>query len=581
MKSLNPRRVAVAALVMLLGFVLLLLLADEAGAQGAVEGTGSTEATIEEPPEAAAPAPAAEPLEPAEGEASDDLPALFIDLPRMVDDSGSYHLEETVRDLHQGDQPENIPTKVADGSDEPDIGCGAGCHRSQITQKLLDRWWTGTQWAVVIEATLDSNRFCHLLWYHCVVSPAQPLTTDLVLFDIECLSPHWLDYGDRCVKRGHLAGQDQKFNFTFLVDPSVISGSVFETVEFWRPMFPCWCKQILASDTIEVDFDVELEIVKDCPDTVQAGTASFQCNITVFYPDPTGQATPDGPIISPGPSLSAIAVEDFTPAAFTPAGLSFLSGSGTWNCPGTHLCSDGELDPGQEAVFLLTTGVDPAADGVVTNTAEVRWNVGNPPFSDSDSDDIDIYRPSDTKIAINKDRDELVVLPGQPISWHVTITNTGGGAGTNLALNVRVSDSPPSFIEGAELTYESGVGTWSCSGLLCTTPVMPVGTTVFKVSGTVSAGTSTPSFVHNEAQVEWDNNIFGPDFPETAGSTTVVLSNSIERQPAAPEPASSAGETEGQALAVTGSGLTLPLSLLGLLFLAVGFAVRRASMLLP
>ncbi len=457
-------------------------------------------------------------------------------------------------------QPESeLEGDVATTATAPDCG---SCS-SDIDQELVSRTFDTDHWTIVIEATLDSNVVCHLFLFQCVVQPEQS-PTNMSLVGVECLSPGWahiyLDVlgftRDVCARFDHHhAGTDQRFRFTYRTDPGVVSGTVSEKVIFYR--FPEEIFFVRAMDTIVVDLDVELDVTKTCPDTVTAGTSS-SCTITLIYP---GQ----------GPAVTTVSMTDTPPAEFVNGALTHTSGSGTWNCVALTCSLVGNYSPGDATTFTLSFDVTPSADGEVVNTANGTWDSG----SASDTAEVTIGQPTDTTLSIIKIVDGARPRPGDPLRWTIIVTNEGPVA----ALNVRVSDMPGEFVRGAHMRFDSGVGVWACTLVECTTASMPLGDAVFVVNGFVADNAPPGTVITNEAEVEWDNDIFGPDFPIRVGAQVVVA----EPPPAPPTPStpSAPGPTpvadRAGTLPMTGSGGLTTLVVAGLLLVLAGAVLLRVD----
>lgn len=446
-----------------------------------------------------------------------------------------------------------------------DIGAAAeapecGSCRSSIDQELVSRTFDTDHWTIVIEATLDSNVVCHLFLFQCVVQPEQA-PTNMSLINVECLSSGWnhvylnvLGFTrDVCARFDHhQAGNDQRFRFTYRTDPGVVSGTVSEKVNFYR--FPEEIFFVRAEDTIVVDLDVELDVTKTCFDTVTAGSSS-SCTITLSYP---GQ----------GPAITPVSVTDAPPAAFLNGALVYVSGSGTWNCAGLTCTIVGNYSPGGATTFSFSFDVAASADGEVTNTAGVTWSTG----SAFDSADVTVKQPTDTTLTIIKVVEGTTVKPGGPVTWRIIVTNEGPVD----ALNVRVADMPGPFVQGALMAFESGIGTWTCSVLQCTTALMPLGDAVFVVNGLVATNAPPGTVITNEAEVEWDNDVFGPDFPIRVGAQITVAEPPAPPVPPAP-PAPAPEPVSAGTLPLTGSGGLPTMLVAAALLLLLGSALARVN----
>lgn len=473
-----------------------------------------------------------------------------------VDDTGPAVGTDAGAPLTLDAQPDAGLDTGAAVPEAPDCGT---C-RSTIDQELVDRTFDTDHWTVVIEATLDSNVVCHLFLFQCVVQPEQA-PTDMALVSVECLSPGWahvyidvLGFTRNVCARfdHHHAGTDQRFRFTYRTDPGVVSGTVSEKVVFYR--FPEEIFFVRASDTITIDLDVELDVTKTCPDVVTAGS-SGSCTITLSYP---GQ----------GPALTPVTVSDTPPAEFLNGTLVHVSGSGTWNCIGLTCTLVGSYSPGDTTTFGFSFDVASSADGEVSNTANASWNTG----SASDDAVVTVRQPTDTTLSIIKVVEGGTVRPGDPVAWRIIVTNEGPVD----AVNVRVADMPGGFVQRAVMAFESGVGSWACSDLECTTALMPLGDAVFVVRGFVAGDAPPGTVITNEAEVEWDNDVFGPDFPIRVGAQVIVAEAPLPPEPPEP-PAPPHGPASARTLPVTGSGDVPTLLLVAGILLLAGLTLQRAG----
>jgi hypothetical protein len=84
------------------------------------------------------------------------------------------------------------------------------------------------------------------------------------------------------------------------------------------------------------------------------------------------------------------------------------------------------------------------------------------------------------------------------------------------------------------LDFTSGVGTWACNALVCTTASMPVGSATFTASGTLSAEAVGGTIVLNEVGVTWFNDVFGPAYSEVAGAAVTVQQTTTTTTTVAP-----------------------------------------------
>ena len=394
--------------------------------------------------------------------------------------------------------------------------CGTDpeCRKDKLKLALVSRTFDTDHWVIVADATLDSNRVCLPIAFNCIVDQATA-PSNASLTQLQCQSLGWnhlLVFRDHCLKQLGFAGFHQKFRFTCNTNPGVTTGTVNLKVEFGRGFLPDVFEQ-LATASLAVDLGLpRLDIAKSCPDTVGSGQ-TLACTVTVTYPVGPGPA---------GPPITGIAVTD-TPdgalAGFVPGGtLGTPVGPGGFGCA-LLVCSGGTLSPGQSVSFTYGGTVGPTATGGAgVNTAGVAWAGPVAGGAGPVEAPVTVVGTGDTSLVVEKVTSQTTVKPGGTVTWTVTVTNQGPLPGTTVV----VTDTPPAAMSGVTMTYASGVGTWACSGLSCTTASMPVGSASFTVTGTVSASATSATPLVNEVGVTWANDIEGPDFPVTAGSAVEV-----------------------------------------------------------
>lgn len=195
---------------------------------------------------------------------------------------------------------------------------------------------------------------------------------------------------------------------------------------------------------------VDLLLVKDGPDTVDAGT-NITWTITV-----SNQSTTD------------TAVGPFTVTDTLPEGVTFVSAGGDgWSCDhdaGTITCdrSDGNdtLDPeGSFPVISIVVAVAADVDAGTTyeNTAVVTGLTYElNPDDNTDIDTVTVTTAAD--LAVTKDGPPTVIA-GESITWTVVVTNNGPSD------SVATVDDPITIVDELPpgTSYDSATGTdWTC-----------------------------------------------------------------------------------------------------------------------
>ncbi len=189
-----------------------------------------------------------------------------------------------------------------------------------------------------------------------------------------------------------------------------------------------------------------------------------------------------------------------------PAGVTFSSTSGCAEDPaGVPACSLGTIAAGSSASYTITVSVDPATAGTITNTASVSSSTPDPnPNNNTDTEDTFVGTSAD--LSITKSDNPDPVLPGDTLTYTVTVNN----AGPSSATDVVVTDTLP-----AGVTFASTSG---CAEDPAGVPTCSLGTIAAGGSAsytiTVTADAATSGVVTNTASVTSNT----PD-PDTSNNT--------------------------------------------------------------
>ena len=176
-----------------------------------------------------------------------------------------------------------------------------------------------------------------------------------------------------------------------------------------------------------------------------------------------------------GPSCSSSAlVTDVVPAELLgPDWTCLATGGGACVAAGAGSLSEiVAVPPGAEVVFTLIGDLDPAATGVLVNTATVATEAGvvdSNPGDNSSTDSDPIVHVAD--LAIEKLVDPTTVEVLSPLTFTLTVTNLG----PSVADAIVVTDFLPG---GVSVTTAAGAG-WSCIfdslTVSCTMPLLAPG----------------------------------------------------------------------------------------------------------
>ncbi len=264
------------------------------------------------------------------------------------------------------------------------------------------------------------------------------------------------------------------------------------------------------------------------PQPIEVLIVPGQADVTV-----TKTAAPD-PVLAGDPLSYNITVSNLGPdpadgivvTDLLPAGVSLrLSGGSGWSCGhsgGTVTCTCDTLAVGTApAITILVTA--PTAGGWITNTVTVTAD--NDPYHDNDVATIDslVIDETMTDLAVVKEDGGVVALPGETITYSITVTNHG----PNAVVGAVVSDDFPSELEGVVWGCLPTVGSWcteeGTGDISDTVNVLPQGTLLYMAMAVVAGDAAGP--IVNTASVSvpaarWD---YAPANNTSTVVTAVVL----------------------------------------------------------
>jgi len=313
--------------------------------------------------------------------------------------------------------------------------------------------------------------------------------------------------------------------------------------------------------------------------------------------DKTGPATPpnagdplswtltvtnNGASDSVSTTASPITVTDTIPAGM--AGVTLGTLPSGWSASGTSFeagdtvtftLADGQrLTPSQSVQFVLN-GTVPAsqpAGTAITNTATVHPGATPDPDPDNNTDDATTTPTTNTTLGVDKTRVVLdggswvsavsltpvpPVTPGDPVTYLVTVTNTGAAD----ARNVTITDQVPSYL--AYASFEGVSGTWTRTSTTAaagddqtfalTGSLAPGASASFRVTLGIDAGWNDT--VTNTAVATADNSTNTPTDTDSSDSTRDADLSIAKAHTSPVAPASvNAGESVDYRLTVTNHG---------------------------
>jgi len=229
-------------------------------------------------------------------------------------------------------------------------------------------------------------------------------------------------------------------------------------------------------DAVFIPGEADLEIaVSAAPDPVLAGDPlHFMIAVTNPGPEPA-----DSVVVS----------------SELPDGVTYLlSGGMGWSCGeavGTVTCTRDTLETGPASVIRIYVTA-PAAGGTLSMTATV--SAANDPNSDNNiaTEEVLVVDETMTDLAVVKEDGGVAIVPGQPITYSITVTNNG----PNPVVGATVTDYFPPELHSITWTCEATVGSFCTESgtgdIVDTVDLLPQGTLLYKATAVVAEGTTGP-----------------------------------------------------------------------------------------
>ena len=252
-----------------------------------------------------------------------------------------------------------------------------------------------------------------------------------------------------------------------------------------------------ATDTDSLTPEADLSVAKTDGQTAAVPGQSITYTITV------GNAGPS--------SVTAATVADTLPAALQNA---------TWTCSasaGSSCAASGsgsindtvDLPASGSVTYTLAATVSASATGTLVNTATVvSAGVSDPDLANNTATDTDTLTP-EADLSVTKTDGQTVVVPGQSITYTITV----GNAGPSSVTGATVTDTLPAALQSATWTCTASSGS-SCTAsgagsIGDTVDLLAGGSATYSLTATVSA-TATGTLV-NTASVAAPGTVSDPN----------------------------------------------------------------------
>jgi uncharacterized repeat protein (TIGR01451 family) len=198
-----------------------------------------------------------------------------------------------------------------------------------------------------------------------------------------------------------------------------------------------------ATATTQVNPAADLEVSKgDDPDPVIAGE-----NLTY-----TLIVTNHGPSRATGVVLTDT----------LPAGVTLVSAPSCSDLSGSVTCNLGNLTRGHRAQVTLVVAVDSSTTGTLTNHAGVRGNEFDPDGGNNSALE-DTHVNTEADLAVTQYSSPNSVLPGDELTYHITVTNNG----PSDAMGVMLTDTLASGVSFQSSTPGAPTCTYAGGDVTC------------------------------------------------------------------------------------------------------------------
>jgi uncharacterized repeat protein (TIGR01451 family)/LPXTG-motif cell wall-anchored protein len=298
--------------------------------------------------------------------------------------------------------------------------------------------------------------------------------------------------------------------YTVTASPSLVAGSLLAntaTVQSSTPDPHPGNETVTVTNPVGASADVVIT-------KTLVGGPTFVAGSTVSWTET---------VVNNGPSAAAaVTVNDPLPA-----GLSFVSAAATaGTCSGTTTvsCLVGTLAAGSTATITIVTATDPnlPAGSTITNSAAVTSTTNDPNPANNTSPATGTATVN-ADVSLVKTANTNPIIPGQPATWTVKVTNNGPSTATAVA----VTDNAPAGVTWTSVSATSGTCTTAAASV-CTIATIASGATVtLTYTGSVLSSLPDGSLVANTATETASTPDPTPGNNSSATSTPVKASVAI------------------------------------------------------
>ena len=263
-------------------------------------------------------------------------------------------------------------------------------------------------------------------------------------------------------------------------------------------------------------------------------------------------------VLNSGPSdASGIDLVDVFPSELENCSWTSIAvgvATGNSSSSGASLADTLDLAVGSSVSYLITCDVEADATGTLSNTATLTVPVGisDPDTGDQSASDSDTVLAASADLSITKDDGLTSVIPGQAVTYTITVTNPGPSA----AIGTAIADTFPPDLTGCSWTCSSSdggvcnAGGGPFAGDIATTVDLPPETSV-TLEADCTVATSASGTLANTATVSAPAGVDDPEAGnDSATDTDVVLT----------EADLSITKDNGQTSAVPGDSVTYVLT---------------------